>query len=32
VLWNCLKRLKGKRGDEPALLQNLWRLMNDLGA
>jgi maleate cis-trans isomerase len=32
VLWGCLKRLKGKLGDETALPRNLGKLMNDLDA
>ena len=32
VLWGCLKRLKGKLGDEPAIPQNLGRLMDKLNA
>jgi maleate isomerase len=30
VLWGCLKRLKGKLGDETAPPRNLGRLMNEL--
>ena len=32
VLWGCLKRLKGKLGDEGAMPQNLGRLMDELEA